>query len=354
MSKKYGIMLIGCGHIGEEHMSDIYYRDNVNIVAVIDDSIEKAKLFAKKYNARYCDTDYLPYLNNDDVDIVIIATYTDSHYSILLDCLKANKHVLCEKPIACDLETGVGFYNAVKHSKSKVLIAHILRHNKTYQRAAEIIHSGTIGDIKLFRMVQNHHAKNWDRYKRLLSDCSPITDCGVHYIDVIQWFTDSKVCEVGGFSAKIDADSPRDNYGMLQMKLENGSVGYYEVVWSPNSSSQNLKEFIGEKGRLSIELMDNRFDNREEGDKISLYHSETNTYETINIESKYKDMYNQLSNLIDMIENDTEANPTIDDVFSAFYVAMEADRAIASKQVIIVDAKAYLEKSLRDLDIKVV
>lgn len=55
MSKKYGIMLIGCGHIGEAHMSDIYYRDNVNIVAVIDDSIEKAKLFAKKYNASYCD-----------------------------------------------------------------------------------------------------------------------------------------------------------------------------------------------------------------------------------------------------------------------------------------------------------
>ena len=48
MEKEYGVMLIGCGHIGEDHISDIYYRDNVRSVAVVDTDESRAKLFAKK------------------------------------------------------------------------------------------------------------------------------------------------------------------------------------------------------------------------------------------------------------------------------------------------------------------
>lgn len=36
MDKIYGVVLIGCGYIGEEHLSDIYYQENVRVVAVVD------------------------------------------------------------------------------------------------------------------------------------------------------------------------------------------------------------------------------------------------------------------------------------------------------------------------------
>ena len=35
MEKKYGVVLIGCGHIGQAHIEDIYYRDPVRIVGVV-------------------------------------------------------------------------------------------------------------------------------------------------------------------------------------------------------------------------------------------------------------------------------------------------------------------------------
>lgn len=342
MCKKYGILLIGCGHIGEEHISDIYYRDNVDIVAVVDKRIEVAEGFARRYGARHYGTDYRLYLN-EEVDIVIIATYTDTHYQILCDCLDAGKHVLCEKPIAKDLESGLQFYRRVKKADTKVLIAHILRHNKSYQRIAEMIQEGVIGELKVIRMVQNHHTINWERYKCLLRDCTPLVDCGVHYIDVMQWFTKSQVCEVRGMSCKIDEDSPNNNYGMMQVKLRNGCIGYYEAGWSKNTASHNLKEFVGTKGRITLELMENRFSNKEEGDRILLYNSETGEYKTINCNGKYKDMYAQLCTLIDMIETGREPNPTIDEVFSAFYVTMEAERAIRENRTVETDAEQYVK-----------
>ena len=42
--KQYGILLIGCGHIGEAHIADIYYRENIRIIAVVDTDIEKANM----------------------------------------------------------------------------------------------------------------------------------------------------------------------------------------------------------------------------------------------------------------------------------------------------------------------
>ena len=328
MKRKYGIMLIGCGHIGGEHLEDIYYREEFSIEAVIDQVGERARSFAARYNARHSGTDYRPFLQSAAVDIVIIATYADTHLALLEECLAAGKHVLCEKPIASTLEDGRRFYHLVKESSCKVLVAHILRHNRSYQTIARLIREGAVGRLRLMRMVQNHHALDWPRYQRLMEDCPPIVDCGVHYLDVMQWFADSPVVEVGGMSCRLDPDAPRDNFGMIQVRLANGCVGYYEAGWGKNLSAQNVKEFVGDEGRITLTLRENRSENREEGDLIALYRSDTGEYRTINVESKYKDMYAQMKTLVDMIENDAPADPRIEEVYSAFRIAVTAEEAI--------------------------
>ncbi len=330
MEKRFGVLLIGCGHIGEEHLADIYYRENIRIVGAVDTRVERAALFARKYGAEGYGTDYRPFLEKKDTDIVIIATYADSHLAILQDCLAAGKHVLCEKPIAASLEDGLRFVRLVKSGRSRVLVAHILRHNRSYQKLAELIQGGVVGKLRLMRMVQNHHAIDWPRYKRLLQDCSPVVDCGVHYLDVMQWFTGARIAEVRGMSCRLDPDAPRDNYGIIEARLTDGCVGVYEAGWSRNLAAENRKEFVGDRGRLVLTLRENRPQNREEGDLIELYDSAAGEYRVFNIRSKYKDMYAQLSCLISMIEEGTPASPTIDEVYTAFSAAMLAERAMES------------------------
>lgn len=70
---------------------------------------------------------------------------------------------------------------------------------------------------------------------------------------------------------------------------------------------------------------------------MNIYHSETGVYETINNVSVYKNMYGQLMTLIDMIENDGDGDPTIDEVFSAFKAALTADKAIRENRILTVD-----------------
>ncbi|MBQ9413656.1 MAG: Gfo/Idh/MocA family oxidoreductase [Clostridia bacterium] len=339
MDKVYGVMLIGCGHIGEDHLADIYYRDNIHIVAVVDIDDKRAKLFQKKYNADHWGTDYREFLDLPELDIVIIATYVNTHLSILKDCVAAHKHVLCEKPIAATREEGREFYKVAKNADVKVLVAHILRYNATYEKICDLIWNGEIGELKVARMSQNHHALNWPRYKRLLEDCSPILDCGIHYMDIIQWFTGSKIREVMGYGTTVDTDLDPGvvNYGMIVMRLQNGGMAYYEAGWGQTFSSANVKEFIGTKGRIRLTMNAQRGTDCEMGDRIELFRLSTGETETINVQCKYKDMYRQLCGLIDMIEGRPTRAPDIEQVYSAFKVAVAADKAVRESANVIVE-----------------
>lgn len=328
----YNVVLIGCGHMGGVHLNDIYQKENVCVYGVVDVDESRAKNFAMRYGAKSYDTDYMRYLKDEKCDIVICATYPSSHLEILKQCVKYKKHLICEKPITTDIESAKEFVSIVKNSDIKVLVGYILRHNETYNKAAEMIKNGVIGSPLVIRMSQNHHVVRWKKYRALLEDASPILDCGVHYIDVCRWITGAEVTSVNGISAMTDSECPdgQFNYGLITMNFSDGSVGYYEAGWGGSIMANNVKEFIGPLGRIRIIERDNR-EWHEEGDLVELYDKKTGIYTTFNVDSPRRPTGAQLDYLIKMIEENAPANPTIDDVYKSFCVAVSADRIIRNK-----------------------
>ncbi|MDF2674916.1 MAG: hypothetical protein K0R09_3184 [Clostridiales bacterium] len=327
---------MGCGHMGEAHLKDIYFRENISIEGVVDLNEDKAVFFKKKYGSKSWSTNYEKYLSDPSIDIVIIATYPSSHLQILKDCISAGKHVLCEKPITNNLEDSKEFVRIVKQAKTKVLVGYILRHNESYIKIADMIHQGAIGKPMVMRMVQNHHTMDWPKYLKLIKDTSPIIDCGVHYIDVMSWFSNADIVSISGVSLKTEPDVPEDNYnyGILTAKLSDGSAAYYEAGWGNTMSSSNMKEFVGPKGRISLTYRKDRSNNQEEGDLIEYYRYPEKTYDTINIPSTRKPTWKQLEYLIDMIEKDIPAVPSIDEVYKSFYISIKADQVIKNSSCI--------------------
>lgn len=329
--KIYNVALIGCGQMGAAHLDDIYYKENVKITYVCDLNEERALFFKRKYNAQNIISDYKACIAKKDVDIVIAATYPSTHLEILRECIKRKKHLLCEKPITTDLDEGKEFVRLVKENPHiKVLIGHILRHNETYNKVYEMIKSGAIGTPVIMRMAQNHHTMNWEKYLNLIKETSPIIDCGVHYVDIMRWFTGAEVTDVSGVGMRTEDDVPQDkyNYGIITVKLSDGSVGYYEAGWANTMSSDNLKEFVGPRGRIRLVYRKDRQTHQEEGDLIEYYKYPEKTYEMINIESKRKPTGKQLDCLIEMIDKGASPNPDIDDVWKSFEVVIKADKII--------------------------
>jgi predicted dehydrogenase len=89
-----------------------------------------------------------------------------------------------------------------------------------------------------------------------MKSLSPIVDCGVHYLDVMCQMTQSKPVQVNAIGARLTNEIPADNYnyGQLQIRFEDGSVGWYEAGWGPMISETAffVKDVIGPKGSVSI------------------------------------------------------------------------------------------------------
>ena len=317
--------------MGEVHMEHIYYKDDICVSCVCDKDEARAKEFQRRFNAKSISVNAEECISRKETDIVIIATYPSTHLELLRLCLKYKKHVICEKPFATTLEDGKEFVRLVKANPDvKVLVGHILRHNATYRKVAKMIEEGAIGHPIIMRMSQNHHTMNWDRYRRLIEETSPIVDCGVHYLDVMQWFTNASITDISGIGMRTEEDLPPNkfNYEMVTVKLSDGSIGFYEAGWTKTIASNNMKEFVGPKGSIRLIFAKDRMNHQEEGDLIEYYSLEDKTYHTINVNSERKPTDVQMRCLIRMIEEELPDRPTIDEVYASFEAAMKAEESI--------------------------
>lgn len=336
----YNVALIGCGYMGQTHLRDISSKENVCIYAVCDCNRQRADQIAKKYHSRKVYYDAFELIEDSNVDIVIIATYPSSHLPILNRCLAKGKHVLCEKPITNTVADGREFVKTVEENlQSKVLVGHILRHNDTYIKVKEMIDEGLIGKPVVMRMVQSHNTlHNWEKFRTLIEETSPIIDCGVHYVDVMRWFTGEEVVNIDGIGAVTEPglSNGKYNYGIITVTLSGGSIGFYEVGWGSSLKTDNSKEFVGPLGRIQITYQKDRPSHRKDGNLVSVYKYYNGTTEHINVPFDEKPTGTQLEHLIKMIEMDVPANPQLQDVFRSFELVCEADEKIRKK---LIDSK---------------
>lgn len=329
--KTYGVILVGCGYMGAVHLDNLHKHHRVRLIGVADLVAAKAQEFARKYGSQAWETDYRNLLKRDDVDIVIIATYPSTHLEIAKTCIEAGKHILCEKPIAGNIQEAEQFIKMATAANTKVMVGHILRHNTTYKKVAQMIRGGAIGSPIVMRMSQVKRTPNWESHLALLKDASPIVDCGVHYIDVMRWVTGADVESVSGVGQRLAQDVPENtyNYGMITMKFTDGSIGYYEAGWGLGMPNDNLKEFIGPKGRIRIIYRDQRPKHEQHlGNLIQFEHYPSGIREDINIDYTLKPTGVQFEHFIGMIEGSWPATPTLEEVYRAMQVTIMADRAI--------------------------
>lgn len=96
--------VIGCGKISQvRHLPEYAANPNVQITALFDMNLERARELAAQYGATAYDT-LEGLLAAPDVDAVSVCTSNATHAESTIKALEAGKHVLCEKPMAITLE----------------------------------------------------------------------------------------------------------------------------------------------------------------------------------------------------------------------------------------------------------
>ncbi len=120
-----------------------------DVTAIASQSLEKARAAAEPLNIPKPYGDYAALLRDPDIDAVYIPLPNHLHVPWSIKALQANKHVLCEKPIALSaVEARELLETAERHPELKVMEAFMYRHHPQWQLARQLINEGKIGKLR--------------------------------------------------------------------------------------------------------------------------------------------------------------------------------------------------------------
>jgi predicted dehydrogenase len=255
-TKKLRVLVVGCGNMGASHATAYTLMEGVQICGIVSTGKSKEVLNEKLGGGYALYDSYEEALASTQPDAVCISTYPDTHEAYAIMAFEKGCHVFIEKPLADTVEGAVRVAAAAKKAGKKLVIGYILRHHPSWEKFIEL--AQTLGKPLVMRMNLNQqsHGVMWNVHRNLMKSLSPIVDCGVHYIDVMCQMVRSKPVQVTAIGARLTNDIPEGNYnyGQLQIKFEDGSVGWYEAGWGPMVSETAffVKDVFGPKGSVSI------------------------------------------------------------------------------------------------------
>ncbi|MDI6847908.1 MAG: Gfo/Idh/MocA family oxidoreductase, partial [Candidatus Bathyarchaeia archaeon] len=95
-----GVGLVGCGRVSQIHMNAYKNIPEVNVIAVSDINLERAKNFAQKYKIPKAYDDTIKIFELKDLDFVDICTPISTHAKLSCEAAKYGHNIFLEKPMA--------------------------------------------------------------------------------------------------------------------------------------------------------------------------------------------------------------------------------------------------------------
>ena len=284
MDRKLKIGIIGAGGIcTHAHMPAYAKMDNVEIVAICDIRIEKARKLAEMYHVSQVFENYMDVINLPGLDAVDICTPNYLHSVIAIAALEQGLHVFCEKPDAINVEEAEKMKTAAEKS-GKVLM--VMRNNRYMEVSSFLktyIEDGRMGEIYAARC-------GWQRRRgvpgkggwfttKAQSGGGPLIDLGVHMIDLTMWLMGNPTpvavtgCTYNKFADNDTSDSVNSSFGdkkadgtfdvedlaMGFIRFDNGACMQIEFSWASNvEGEQRFFELRGTKSGAKWSSVDEK------------------------------------------------------------------------------------------------
>jgi predicted dehydrogenase len=259
MSQPIKAAIVGTGFIGPAHLEALRRIPNVEVVALVEVNQtladEKAKLLGIPRAYVFADM-----LKQDDIDVVHICTPNFLHFSQAKAVMEAEKHVICEKPLAISLEEAAELVQLAKTTGLVNAVHFNLRYYPMVRQMKVMREKGELGQVY---SIMGSYLQDWlflqtDYNWRLEPDKSgdsrAIADIGSHLLDITEYVTGLKINEVmADFSTvhktRLKPLKPIETYSGKMLSQDD----YQEVPINTEDHATVLLRFNnGSKGSITV------------------------------------------------------------------------------------------------------
>jgi predicted dehydrogenase len=254
--------VLGCAHAphAASYISGLQRVPGVEVAAIYDTDAERAARFAERFSigqvARASDA----LLGRNDLAAVVVCSPTDQHAAHVIAAAQANKHVLCEKPLATTLADGRAMIDACNTAGVQLHVAFVCRFYPMVLAAKTMIANGEIGAV---RAVMGGNRGRPPRALPWLLDAAQagggaLIDHSVHVADAMRFVLGDEIARVSAESGTLFAnDLAVDDAALMLLELRSGAVASIDPSWSmPEANPFHYDFFLRVLGADGVIVMD--------------------------------------------------------------------------------------------------
>lgn len=237
----YRVGLLGCGRVSRCHFDAISkLAEHVQLAAVCDNNLEKAETYAREFGGVDCLAfdNYADMLVQASLDLVVICTPSGQHAEQTIMAAQHGAHVVCEKPMATNLEDAQRMVQACETAGKRLFVVMQNRYNPTLQLLKHAISDGRFGQVNLVQInVFWHRSQSYYDQAAwrgtFVGDGGALMNQASHYVDLLHWlFADvlGDVQRQQAFTATLERDIEAEDTCVLNFRWEKGALGTMSVT----------------------------------------------------------------------------------------------------------------------------
>lgn len=253
MSKPLNLGVIGGGRIGKMHAEHILSAiPGVTLTAVADPLADNLGDWAAQVGVPRLTKDHMDLVRDPEIDAIVICSPTETHAPFIIDCARAGKHILCEKPISFDIGKTREALRTVEEAGVKLQIGFNRRFDSNAQKIRRAVTDGRVGDPQIVRITSRDPAIPPASYVQVSGGI--FVDMMIHDFDMARFVTGDEVVQVyAGGACLIDPlfrEAGDVDTAIVTLTFAGGTLGVIDNSRQAVYGYDQRIEVFGSKGSV--------------------------------------------------------------------------------------------------------
>jgi predicted dehydrogenase len=252
--KHIKVGLVGYGgafNMGKHHAESMHRTGVMTVVAVCDPDAKRRAAAKQELPGVATFANLRGMVSKADIDLAIIITPHNTHAPLAMQCLRAGKHVILEKPMCITAEEATAMIEAAKRKRVMLSVFHNRRWDGDYMAIREVIAKGLIGEVfhlEAFGGGYGHPGSWWRSNKRISGGA--FYDWGAHFVDWVLGIIPEKIVNVTGFFHKrVWKDVTNEDEVEAMVRFESGAVADVQLSHIARAGKPRWR-ILGTKGTI--------------------------------------------------------------------------------------------------------
>ena len=272
--RSFGIGVIGCGYWGPNLVRNFARHPQCRVLAVCDSRRERVERVAREYGIPTATQRPEQLVALPEIDLVVVATPSFTHFGLARAALEAGKHVLVMKPLTTSSAHAQELVALAQAKGLLLAVDHTFVFTGAVRRMRQLIESGEVGELYYFDSVRINLGL-------IQTDVNVVWDLAPHDVSIMDYVLGAEAASVSAQAASHGA-SPTENIAYLTVRFPGALMGHVHVNWL--APAKVRRTIVGGSKRMMI------YDDMEPSEKLKIYDKGVSISGDMNSDNEYQYM----------------------------------------------------------------